>query len=206
MNVARDLASHSPNIASLQVSFDDQQALSVQFEKLVIEPMQRFPPIGPQVLIFDAIDEARNNTEFLQILRNDVPRLPCNFRVFVTSRNEPAIRDHFEPPPTHISFHPLLLHLIEIVLVKIEIFDRVTADDQILIRVHPRVSYAELMESVHSRLGDEISILPYRDSVNKSFVGLSSDQDLRIWMESTDNHVLLYRLNEDDLSVRLSSL
>lgn len=73
--------------------------------------------------------------------------------------------------------------------VKIKIFDRV-ADDLVAIRVHPRVSHAELMEKVQTRLGGEVSNLRYRDSVSNSFVGLSSDQDLRLWMESTDKYVL----------------
>jgi bud emergence protein 1 len=73
--------------------------------------------------------------------------------------------------------------------VKIKIFDRV-ADDLIAIRVHPRVTHAELMDKVQARLGNEVSNLRYRDSVTNAFVGLDSDEDLRIWMDGTDKHVL----------------
>jgi bud emergence protein 1 len=73
--------------------------------------------------------------------------------------------------------------------VKIKIFDRV-ADDLIAIRVHPRVTHAELMEKVQSRLGGDVTNLRYRDSVTNDFVGLDSDEDLRFWMDSTDKHVL----------------
>jgi bud emergence protein 1 len=73
--------------------------------------------------------------------------------------------------------------------VKIKIFDRL-ADDLIAIRVHPRVSHAELMDKVQSRLGGEVANLRYRDSVTNNFVGIDSDHDLRFWMDSTDKHVL----------------
>lgn len=72
---------------------------------------------------------------------------------------------------------------------KIKIFDRV-ADDLIAIRVHPRVSHGELMDKVQGRLGGEIANLRYRDSVTNAFVGLDSNEDLRIWMDRTDKHVL----------------
>lgn len=72
---------------------------------------------------------------------------------------------------------------------KIKVFDRV-ADDLIAIRVHPKVSHDELMEKVQARLGGEVSILKYRDSIKNTFVGLGNDNDLREWMDGTDKHVL----------------
>ncbi|PPQ75530.1 hypothetical protein CVT26_012520 [Gymnopilus dilepis] len=73
--------------------------------------------------------------------------------------------------------------------VKIKIFDRV-ADDLIAIRVHPKVTHAELMDKVQSRLGGEVANLRYRDSMTNTFVGLDTDEELRAWMEGTDKHVL----------------
>ncbi|KAF8075992.1 scd2/ral3 [Lyophyllum atratum] len=73
--------------------------------------------------------------------------------------------------------------------VKIKIFDRV-ADDLIAIRVHPRVSHAELMDKVQARLGGEVGNLRYRDSGSNAFVGLDTDDELRSWIENTDKHVL----------------
>ncbi|EAU84301.2 scd2/ral3 [Coprinopsis cinerea okayama7 len=73
--------------------------------------------------------------------------------------------------------------------VKIKIFDRV-ADDLIAIRVHPKVSHHELMEKVQARLGSELRVLKYRDSLTNTFVGLDTDEELRAWMEGTDKHVL----------------
>ncbi|KIL68202.1 hypothetical protein M378DRAFT_72594 [Amanita muscaria Koide BX008] len=72
--------------------------------------------------------------------------------------------------------------------VKIKIFNT-ASDDLIAIRVHPRVSHAELMHKVNARLGSEVAVLKFRDSMN-SFVGLASDEDLRVWMETADKHVL----------------
>ncbi|KAG6850152.1 hypothetical protein H0H93_000279 [Arthromyces matolae] len=73
--------------------------------------------------------------------------------------------------------------------VKIKIFDRV-ADDLIAIRVHPKVTHAELMDKVQSRLGGEVGNLRYRDSVTNGFVGILTNEDLTAWIESTDKHVL----------------
>ncbi|KZT27030.1 hypothetical protein NEOLEDRAFT_1061584 [Neolentinus lepideus HHB14362 ss-1] len=73
--------------------------------------------------------------------------------------------------------------------VKIKIFDRV-ADDLIAIRVHPKVTYSQLIEKVQSRLGGNIAALSYRDSMNKGFVELTHDEDLRGWIETADKYVL----------------
>jgi bud emergence protein 1 len=72
--------------------------------------------------------------------------------------------------------------------VKIKIFDR--TNDLIAIRVHPKVTHSELMGKVQGRLGGEVSILRYRDSLTNTFVGLDNDDDLRVWMEGTGKHVL----------------
>lgn len=73
--------------------------------------------------------------------------------------------------------------------VKIKIFDRM-ADDLIAIRVHPKVTHAELMEKVQTRLGTMVTALRFRDSMTNTFVGLDNDEELRAWMEGTDKHVL----------------
>ena len=110
LQVARDLAYRSPKIASLQDSNYANHALSVQFEKLVIEPTQQSPLPGSQVLIFDALDEADDNADFLNILRYNVPKLPSNFRVFVTSRNDYEIMNSFESSSPHLTFHSIDIH------------------------------------------------------------------------------------------------
>ncbi|KAF8665771.1 hypothetical protein AX16_000219 [Volvariella volvacea WC 439] len=73
--------------------------------------------------------------------------------------------------------------------VKIKIFD-IVANDVIAIRVHPRVTYAELMEKVHQRLGPSIKSLIYRDSITNAEVHLTSDAQLSAWIDATDKHIL----------------
>ncbi|KAG1892835.1 hypothetical protein F4604DRAFT_1701835 [Suillus subluteus] len=73
--------------------------------------------------------------------------------------------------------------------VKIKIFDRVT-DDLIAIRVHPRVTHAELLEKVQARLGGNVLNLRYRHSLSNEFIGIDDDRDLREWLDSTEKHVL----------------
>jgi len=77
----------------------------------------------------------------------------------------------------------------QIAFVKIKIFDRV-ADDLIAIRVHPKVTHSELMEKVQARLGSDVTILRYRDSITNTFVGIGSDEDLKLWIEGTRKHIL----------------
>ena len=73
--------------------------------------------------------------------------------------------------------------------VKIKIFDSIT-EDLIAIRVHPRVSYTQLMEKIQSRLGAGVKNLKYRESTGGAFVELLDDEELRTWIETTDRHVL----------------
>jgi bud emergence protein 1 len=73
--------------------------------------------------------------------------------------------------------------------VKIKIFDSVT-EDLIAIRVHPRVTHAQLMEKVQSRLGAGVKNLKYRESSAGAFAELLDDEELRAWLETTDRHVL----------------
>jgi len=73
--------------------------------------------------------------------------------------------------------------------VRIKIFDSIT-EELIAIRVHPRVTHAQLMEKIQSRLGAGIKNLRYRESTSGPFVELLDDDELREWLESTDRHIL----------------
>lgn len=90
---------------------------------------------------------------------------------------------------TNLNTPPISAANPQTAFVKIKIFNQV-ADDLIAIRVHPKVSHAELMEKVQTRLGAEVANLRYRDSMTNTFVGLDTDDELRAWMEATDKHVL----------------
>lgn len=73
--------------------------------------------------------------------------------------------------------------------VKVKIFDSLT-EDLIAIRVHPRVTHAQLMEKVRSRLGENVKNLKYRESTGGAFMELLGDEGLRTWIDVTDRHVL----------------
>lgn len=78
--------------------------------------------------------------------------------------------------------------------VKIKIFDRAT-DDLIAIRVHPNVTYEELYEKVHARLGAAVSALRYKDASMGGGGGygeIRDDHELRDWMRAEDQKLVLY--------------
>lgn len=90
---------------------------------------------------------------------------------------------------TNMNAPPMSAGNSQTAFVKIKIFDRVT-DDLIAIRVHPRVTHAELLEKVQARLGGNVLNLRYRHSFSNEFVGIDDDKDLREWLASTEKHVL----------------
>ena len=98
-------------------------------------------------------------------------------------------RSHSTATTTNLNTPPISSANSQTAFVKIKIFDR-AADDLIAIRVHPRVTHAELMDKVQTRLGNDIGNLRYRDSLTNTYVGLDSNEELRAWMEGTDKHVL----------------
>ena len=98
-------------------------------------------------------------------------------------------RSHSTATTTNPNNPPISSVNSQTAFVKIKIFDRVT-DDLVAIRVHPRVTHAELMDKVQTRLGGDVGNLKYRDSLTNTYVGLDSDDELRAWMEGADKHVL----------------
>ncbi|KAG2043182.1 hypothetical protein BDR03DRAFT_990143 [Suillus americanus] len=90
---------------------------------------------------------------------------------------------------TNMNAPPMSAGNSQTAFVKIKIFDRVT-DDLIAIRVHPRVTHAELLEKVQARLGGNVLNLRYRRSFSNEFIGIDDDRDLREWLDSTEKHVL----------------
>lgn len=90
---------------------------------------------------------------------------------------------------TNLNAPPMSAGNPQTAFVKIKIFDRVS-DDLIAIRVHPRVTHAELLEKVQARLGGDVPYLRYRNSFSNEFVDIGDDRDLREWLDSTEKHVL----------------
>ncbi|TFY59870.1 hypothetical protein EVJ58_g5505 [Rhodofomes roseus] len=77
----------------------------------------------------------------------------------------------------------------QIAYIKIKIFAQ-NAEEIVAIRVHPRVSHAQLMTKASERLQSRVVKLRYRASVSETFVDLEGDEDLRYWLDSTERHVL----------------
>ncbi|KAF4574659.1 hypothetical protein AB1N83_002912 [Pleurotus pulmonarius] len=73
--------------------------------------------------------------------------------------------------------------------VKIKVFDSLS-QELVAIRVHPKVTHAELLEKVQARLGGEVSVLKYRDSLSNQLFLVDSDDELRAWMDGTDRYML----------------
>lgn len=66
---------------------------------------------------------------------------------------------------------PISSSIPQTAFIKIKIHDK-ASDDLVAIRVHPRVTHAQLMGKVQARLGDNITCLRYRDSVDNALMTL----------------------------------
>ncbi|KIM76163.1 hypothetical protein PILCRDRAFT_651647 [Piloderma croceum F 1598] len=90
--IARDLLRLSNDLAAhiVQVLEDDRSVASAgqtrQFEELILKPVRQHHISGrPAVVVIDALDEGCDRVT-LEILRNQVPKLPGTFRFLITSR------------------------------------------------------------------------------------------------------------------------
>ncbi|KAF7795877.1 hypothetical protein EIP86_007044 [Pleurotus ostreatoroseus] len=63
-------------------------------------------------------------------------------------------------------------------------------NDLVAIRVPPRITYAQLLDKIQVRLGDEEINLRYRDSMHNDLVPLDDDIGLRDWLDGTERHML----------------
>ncbi|KAJ6502061.1 hypothetical protein C8R45DRAFT_924518 [Mycena sanguinolenta] len=115
-NLARDLASRFPEVSdhiTQALRADHNLALSLPvsrlFKELIVEPViHSTDVVGPVVVIIDALHEAEAQTpEVENILRTQIPNLPGQFRVFVTSRPERTILLALGPD---ITPHDLAIH------------------------------------------------------------------------------------------------
>ncbi|KDN43778.1 hypothetical protein K437DRAFT_269022 [Tilletiaria anomala UBC 951] len=78
--------------------------------------------------------------------------------------------------------------------IKIKIFHRAT-DDLVAIRVPPSVTHSALMEKVRDRLGADINVLRYRETLDtggSAMMRLSDDEDLRDWLSTGAQKLTLY--------------
>ncbi|KAH9947833.1 hypothetical protein B0H21DRAFT_851412, partial [Amylocystis lapponica] len=105
--IAYQLGLHDPFIQSALVKCVkeagdiDILGLADQFSKLWVDPLcnaqQMHARPGPIIIIIDALDvcgTSRERQSLLQLLSEEVTRLPSNYHFFITSRPEPDIMDH----------------------------------------------------------------------------------------------------------------
>ena len=103
--------------------------------------------------------------------------------------SQPSTRSRSQSNAAKLNSPPISATNHQTAFVKIKIFDSIT-EDLIAIRVHPRVTHAQLLEKVQSRLGAGVRGLKFRESTGGAFVELMDDEELRAWIEATDRHVL----------------
>jgi NACHT domain len=91
--IARNLADQDPKFRQqVADALDREKSLvgastSVHFAELILEPSRLLPRDSPVVIIIDALDECHDpNEEVLDILKDEVPKLPGTFRILLTSR------------------------------------------------------------------------------------------------------------------------
>jgi hypothetical protein len=96
--LARDLGSRNKEVTTLvslalkaEPSLVRSRPTSFLFKKVILEPVTQSHIDGPIVVVVDAVDQI-DNDDLLDILYNQVPKLPGNFRIFLTSRPERILR------------------------------------------------------------------------------------------------------------------
>ncbi|KAI0787101.1 hypothetical protein BC629DRAFT_1440299 [Irpex lacteus] len=99
---------------------------------------------------------------------------------------------------------PISSSIPQTAFIKIKIYDKIS-DDLVAIRVHPRVTHAQLMDKVQARLGDNVMSLRYRDSVNNTLMELTDDEELRLWLDHTDRLVLYLEISRPEDLFYISS-
>ena len=76
----------------------DTRDYGTLFQRLILEPLKDVPIVGPILVIVDALDESGDTTRragLHRFLANNLPFLPSNFRVLITSRSEGDIKPAF---------------------------------------------------------------------------------------------------------------
>jgi AAA ATPase domain len=110
--MARNLADmHAGLRRQLVHAIEDTRSLagatiSVHFRELILKTSRSLPDGQPLVMIVDALDEGRADEarQVLQILRDEVPKLPGNFRILLTARLTPDLESYFfRANPNHIT-------------------------------------------------------------------------------------------------------
>ncbi|KAK7038687.1 hypothetical protein VNI00_010571 [Paramarasmius palmivorus] len=90
--LARDLSRQSRSLSRAIASIIEHDpglctahSLTLQFQKLIVEPLKQFPLSIPLVVVIDALDEGYTN-DLLRVLRNEIPFIPSPIHFFITTR------------------------------------------------------------------------------------------------------------------------
>ncbi|KAE9388541.1 WD40 repeat-like protein, partial [Gymnopus androsaceus JB14] len=82
----------------------------IQLKRLIIEPLSKLPKIqDPWVLVFDALDECAESTALLELLCEQIGKLPINLHIIFTSCPEHPIHMWFHNDPLKSSTHIVIL-------------------------------------------------------------------------------------------------
>jgi len=99
--MARDIADSNPQFKDiLWKAVKDSRSLRKtanvveQFTQFILKPAQRLTTIGPIIIVFDGLDECADpatRKTFIRVLAEEFPKLPANFRLFITARPDDDI-------------------------------------------------------------------------------------------------------------------
>ncbi|KAL0068382.1 hypothetical protein AAF712_004460 [Marasmius tenuissimus] len=105
----RSLFSTVASVIEADPALPTAHSLTHQFQKLVIEPLKRFPLQSPLVVVIDALDEGYSE-DLLRIIRDDVPTIPSPIHFFITSRPTNSILRFLHSKLDHIRHHSIDIH------------------------------------------------------------------------------------------------
>jgi hypothetical protein len=112
--LARELAIRVPRVSeeitnTLKVYTDiGSAAISTQFSKLILAPVRSSKGLClPIVVVLDALDECPSPSMILSVIAEGISQLPSQFKLVITSRPEPDIRDIFNTMSASVRKIPL---------------------------------------------------------------------------------------------------
>lgn len=107
--LARDIANIDPEwkMALFNATENDDSlrhsiSPELQMEQLILQPAEALTMAGPVVIVIDALDESGDSSaraNLLRVLAENAPKLPPNFRILVTARQEDDIIQAFREKP-----------------------------------------------------------------------------------------------------------
>ncbi|KAJ7588033.1 hypothetical protein C8J56DRAFT_1050093 [Mycena floridula] len=111
--IATNLAAFDEALG-LQISLSKRkhptENLPDEFRYYIVEPFQQWTSQRRLIIVLDALDEVADNSEFLKVLRDQVPTIPGNVGFFLTSRQEPDIMSFLSENPPHIRHLSIEIH------------------------------------------------------------------------------------------------